>query len=705
MGKWTRKSNKWTRKSNKWKRPEFGQTDLIGQSLGFQAPKIELPSQIPQAPQVGPSPTGVINQDFMEVAKPSLDYQSDLITSKLKGVLGETARDTTKDQPLVLDALDWLKDVTVGGLGQANIGLYKFGKDLSKLYTPLPFESGKKWQRQTSENLQDFFEKRIQASENIGQEFSESALKDQKGIGKYVTQGALSVPAMAPTLALGATGVGAPLAMLPLIAIAYGGGAREAELEGANDLAQFGAGALTAAVEAATEFIPFDNLFKAGKGVTKPLKALGVQFLSEFLGEGIAEAASPLIARATYDKDAQWKTIQELWDAGITGGLMGLFMGSAAMGLGNYNKVISNPTQENVNQLINEFESKTGQIIPNQKKTEIYADLNLQQDQLKSQLDQQILPKTSIDGPIATDIGLNLSQLYENGDISQFEPSLQEVGPIRPEMEQQDLITTPVMQESTKFTQFMQKNPDIDVSTYIPDQFDTVQSINSKSQLMESDYESGKLGITPEQYNQIDDAMSEAVITKSMESLDLTPDMAQDVAKLKDISGLKLQTTDFFRIMDKLFSKVPRLKNAIDKSIINNLETAKDKTIRLQQDLSNELYDYIVKELGIKAKSIESELVQKYGEGELTKESIIQNYGQETFNKIEKADQWFRSKYDEFVNLINDARLQVYPKAKENFELLKQKRADLLEKLRALDNYGRKEGRIRALQEEFARVD
>ncbi len=132
----------------------------------------------------------------------------------------------------------------------------------------------------------------------------------------------------------------------------------------------------------------------------------------------------------------------------------------------------------------------------------------------------------------------------------------------------------------------------------------------------------------------------------------------EDIQTGKDITSLNYQFTDPTRVNEKVFGR--ELGQKINDVTINK---TKHNTAEKTRWLNKERNE--IKELGIKARSKESEAVQKYGEKQyVDKNGNVKEYGDkelakdfqniETQNKIKKAAEVLRNKYDNYIEQINE---------------------------------------------------
>lgn len=136
---------------------------------------------------------------------------------------------------------------------------------------------------------------------------------------------------------------------------------------------------------------------------------------------------------------------------------------------------------------------------------------------------------------------------------------------------------------------------------------------------------------------------------------------AAEDGRYKDIGGLFYETNTPERVWEKVFDKD---YEKVRELILNPLDDSKKPFLFVQEFFSNSMYDKVVRELGIKKGSRESELVQLYGE-ELLTLAELKTAAPESWQNIIEADKWFRAAYDMLINTINEKREQIYPHVEE----------------------------------------
>jgi hypothetical protein len=167
-----------------------------------------------------------------------------------------------------------------------------------------------------------------------------------------------------------------------------------------------------------------------------------------------------------------------------------------------------------------------------------------------------------------------------------------------------------------------------------------------------------------------------------------TANVADEFQGIKDISQLQVGTKNLYEIAD-------RLPKAMGDNIKKSLDTAKVNHVNHLKFETDDLYNYVVKELGIKKGTKESALVQDFGEKTLGKKFLeskgmdlndvspeelaavnleqLKQKAPDTWEKVVKADEFFRSNYDRLINRVNAVREKIYPR---NPEKIVPKRQD-----------------------------
>lgn len=147
-----------------------------------------------------------------------------------------------------------------------------------------------------------------------------------------------------------------------------------------------------------------------------------------------------------------------------------------------------------------------------------------------------------------------------------------------------------------------------------------------------------------------------------------TPPSEWDINQMKDIGNLAKGFKDIYRNFKTVFgAQFPAIKN----KILDPFDSAKGDFVDMQAQYLDDLDENIVSGLNIKKGSKESALVQKFGEKKITLEELQDS--SKDWQKIIDADKYFRMKYDELIDAVNNTRKQIYPNSPEK---LIQKRQD-----------------------------
>lgn len=193
-------------------------------------------------------------------------------------------------------------------------------------------------------------------------------------------------------------------------------------------------------------------------------------------------------------------------------------------------------------------------------------------------------------------------------------------------------------------------------------------------------------------------------ITKELKDTNTIPDENISViAKtIKDKSGLTLNIKDVSRNMRDAFGKNFEY---VKKKYLDTFDASKKAYVDEVKASTDNIYNNVVKRLGIKKGSKESAAVQNYGEKKKligTKQAIDPQTGTKittaneiayTLNDLKKdfpnkwqniveADGIFRKNYDEFIDKINETVKRIYP---NNPAKLVPKRADYYRHFREME--------------------
>ncbi len=167
-------------------------------------------------------------------------------------------------------------------------------------------------------------------------------------------------------------------------------------------------------------------------------------------------------------------------------------------------------------------------------------------------------------------------------------------------------------------------------------------------------------------------------IVKDLEGAQVKPDteIQQIAQNIKDKSGFSYNMKDVYRNFKDAFGKH---YDTIKKKILDPFDNAKKSFVDMQKKYTDDLYENVVKKLGMGKDTNESAAIQWFGEGvkpaKVTDPQTGRNvWGQVKYTlddlkrefpnkweKIVEADKWFRQKYNELIDQVNASRIQIYP--------------------------------------------
>lgn len=130
--------------------------------------------------------------------------------------------------------------------------------------------------------------------------------------------------------------------------------------------------------------------------------------------------------------------------------------------------------------------------------------------------------------------------------------------------------------------------------------------------------------------------------------------MLKNISDYKDIANVKVQFRDVWRNTLQVFGQDGAVA---DRILLEPLAQAKGRYIDFLNKEKQDLIDNI--KFGKESK--ESKYVQLYGEGKTTREELVEKFGEAKAAEIVKADTFFRGKYDEFINRLNEVEQRIYP--------------------------------------------
>lgn len=123
---------------------------------------------------------------------------------------------------------------------------------------------------------------------------------------------------------------------------------------------------------------------------------------------------------------------------------------------------------------------------------------------------------------------------------------------------------------------------------------------------------------------------------------------------LKDVGSHRRWTTDIYRQFREVFGDQ---YETIKKAILDPFDAAKKARVEDEIALTDALKKDIVDKFNIQRRSPKSAAIQQFGEGRITEEELVNQFGREGANDIIEADKWFRSQYDKLIEEINAPRI------------------------------------------------
>ncbi len=152
-------------------------------------------------------------------------------------------------------------------------------------------------------------------------------------------------------------------------------------------------------------------------------------------------------------------------------------------------------------------------------------------------------------------------------------------------------------------------------------------------------------------------ATQDGSVSSSRKALETAEEMKTQSGQFKDTAAPTTGFRDVYRNFERFFgNKAPEMSD----KYLKPFEDAKGVMFKNLDNHAKELKANIV-DLGIKPKSKESAAVQQFGEGKKDYATLVDEFGKETADKIVKADSWFRAKYDQLLDEVNEAQRYIYP--------------------------------------------
>lgn len=132
--------------------------------------------------------------------------------------------------------------------------------------------------------------------------------------------------------------------------------------------------------------------------------------------------------------------------------------------------------------------------------------------------------------------------------------------------------------------------------------------------------------------------------------------LTTDPEGLRDIGVFRRANVDVYRNFEHVYGdRFPQVKE----ELLDPFDASKGKFIDDWRAMAEDLKTNIVDKLGIRKGSKLSALVQQFGEGKLPLSQLMQKT--KDWKKVVKADEFFRSRYNDLIDWVNATRARVYP--------------------------------------------
>ena len=165
------------------------------------------------------------------------------------------------------------------------------------------------------------------------------------------------------------------------------------------------------------------------------------------------------------------------------------------------------------------------------------------------------------------------------------------------------------------------------------------------------------------------------------------PDIQSIAQGIKDRSGFSYNIKDVYRNFRQAFGNN---YDAVKNKILEPFDNAKKSFVDMQKKYTDSLYDDVVKKFNINQKTNESAAIQWFGEKkkpakvtdpqtgkkvwtqvDYTLEDLKREFPDKWQNVVE-ADKWFRTKYDEIIDTVNESRQKIYPNVEADSKKVRQ---------------------------------
>lgn len=167
-------------------------------------------------------------------------------------------------------------------------------------------------------------------------------------------------------------------------------------------------------------------------------------------------------------------------------------------------------------------------------------------------------------------------------------------------------------------------------------------------------------------------------ILNDLEGASVRPDetVRATAGMIKDKMGLSYNMTDIYRNFKDAFGKQ---FDHVKRTYLDPLDASKKKMVDMEKSYTDNLYNNVVKKLGINKNSKLSKAVQEFGEGQKMAKVTDPQTGHKMWQavpytlddlkadfpndweKAVEADKWFRQQYNTLIDQVNVSRQSIYP--------------------------------------------
>jgi hypothetical protein len=127
---------------------------------------------------------------------------------------------------------------------------------------------------------------------------------------------------------------------------------------------------------------------------------------------------------------------------------------------------------------------------------------------------------------------------------------------------------------------------------------------------------------------------------------------------IKDKAGLTLNLKDMYRNMRDIFGKS---YDYVKKNYVDPFDASKKAYTDEVKHYTDDIYNKVVKGLKINKGTPESAAIQNFGEGLISKEDLVNQFGEQKAKDIIAANDIFRKAYKELIDKVNTTVKQIYP--------------------------------------------